>query len=417
MGNVYANSYCNIAATGASDGEIGLSFKRNPGAIQPLEIRIPEKPHIRQGVPTGSYYCMDDFWQEGIVKAPLNQRAWVFQEWLLSRRVLNFGSQQVFWECKEGEACEVFPTAIPHPFATRFKGRVGIFADDFTPSQQTPPLDELLQSWCDVVTLYTKGQLTKQSDKLVAISAVAQRMDRFLSSEYLAGLWQVGMPGQLLWWVHHPFDRTRNCIRQQSYQAPSWSWASINGDVEYLWNTPSMEPLAKFVKGSVDLSNTGKFGAVSGAYIQIRGYLSLAEFVLSDELLGDNPLDPVSYCFLLKSKESLTVGLKIKPDTFSDRSIVPLTWGTQVNDIRKGLVNRVFFILPLCRTSGGSIAGLILKYAESSSCFERIGMFMNDQDDYPVNEQAPILRHRPVLDSEYYEEYDAESGQYTVNLV
>jgi len=85
MGEVYVNSYCNIAATGAENGEVGLGFKRNPRALRPLEIRIPARPPNSRGVPTGSYYCMDDFWQDGIVKAPLNRRAWVFQERLLSR--------------------------------------------------------------------------------------------------------------------------------------------------------------------------------------------------------------------------------------------------------------------------------------------------------------------------------------------
>lgn len=33
-----------------------------------------------QGLPSGPYYCLEDIWQKEIVRAPLNQRGWVFQE-------------------------------------------------------------------------------------------------------------------------------------------------------------------------------------------------------------------------------------------------------------------------------------------------------------------------------------------------
>jgi len=167
------------------------------------------------------------------------------------------------------------------------------------------------------------------------------------------------MPGQLLWHVLHPFWRTRNRIRQQSYQTPSWSWASIHGDVKFIPNTTSMEPLAKVLDANVKLLNIGKFGAVSDGYILIQGHLSQAEFALSDELLSETMPFSTFYCSLLKSQEGLTVGLSIHPDVFPDTSTSPSAWRTQLLDFRKGLDCRTFFILPLCRSSLGFIFGLI----------------------------------------------------------
>jgi hypothetical protein len=75
MEDIYANSYCNIAATGASDGQDGLFLERNPAAVRPLELCIPAKPPSLRGIPTGNYYCIDNFWEDGVEKAPLSQRA------------------------------------------------------------------------------------------------------------------------------------------------------------------------------------------------------------------------------------------------------------------------------------------------------------------------------------------------------
>jgi hypothetical protein len=162
------------------------------------------------------------------------------------------------------------------------------------------------------------------------------------------------MPSQLLWFVVHPmipFGRLKNKVRQESYQAPSWSWASIDGDVMFPDNAASMEALAEYVEGNVELSKTGKFGAVSNGYIRIRGYLSQAEFVLSDELLREVLAYNISYCSLVRSEEGLTVGLTIYPDVsqdgFTERPTLPPTWNTQLINIRQGLGSRMFFILPL----------------------------------------------------------------------
>lgn len=66
--------------------------------------------------------------------APLNQRAWVFQERFLSHRNLMFGRNCLFWECDSNRASETFPDRLPSwmTSTTHFKfsgeaalGRVG----------------------------------------------------------------------------------------------------------------------------------------------------------------------------------------------------------------------------------------------------------------------------------------------------
>jgi hypothetical protein len=96
MGDVYKHAYCNIAATGFPDGQKGLYVKRDPQLLQLLEFRIPSGPRKNRDIPSGSYYCIDSVWENEVIDAPLNKRAWVFQERYLSPRILHFGARQLF---------------------------------------------------------------------------------------------------------------------------------------------------------------------------------------------------------------------------------------------------------------------------------------------------------------------------------
>jgi Heterokaryon incompatibility protein (HET) len=70
MGQVYSDGGCNISATGASDGSIGLVFDRNPLVIQPFRTRF----HGSQV--NGSFYPVNaSLWADGVDYSPLNRRA------------------------------------------------------------------------------------------------------------------------------------------------------------------------------------------------------------------------------------------------------------------------------------------------------------------------------------------------------
>ena len=98
--------------------------------------------------------------------------------------------------------------------------------------------------------------MTYGKDKLVAISGLAhdyhEREDRPGPSniyykggyrgKYAAGLWEGDMPSALLWRVHqYPPNMTQAVNasprhppqRPADYRAPSWSWASVDGHVNY----------------------------------------------------------------------------------------------------------------------------------------------------------------------------------------
>lgn len=84
--------------------------------------------------------------------------------------------------------------------------------------------------WWAIVNEYTMRDLTYPSDKLLAIRGLAVHLyDQYLRTEaetqYVMGLWTNKMAVGLLWYVDLGSDRKR----PQTYRAPSWSWASVEG--------------------------------------------------------------------------------------------------------------------------------------------------------------------------------------------
>jgi len=108
MAAIYSNGYLTIAGTKSSDGRGGL-FADTPdfsvAGLTPedehfclyFRERIDHQIDVVLGGPEGNstetYY-------------PLLSRAWVYQERMLSTRVLHFGPYELFFECKSAIRCE-----------------------------------------------------------------------------------------------------------------------------------------------------------------------------------------------------------------------------------------------------------------------------------------------------------------------
>jgi hypothetical protein len=71
--------------------------------------------------------------------------------------------------------------------------------------------------------------MSDPNDKLIAISAISQRIGARVKLRYIAGLWDLETAAQLLW-----SSRDAPKKRSEKYRAPSWSWASIDAQIEPL---------------------------------------------------------------------------------------------------------------------------------------------------------------------------------------
>lgn len=232
MKDVYKNAMCNIAATGSADSKGGCFRNRNIDLVQPC---ILEKGPFKQ---RGRFVLEHlGFWDTDLGAAPLNVRAWVMQERLLSRRILHFGKEQLFWECCELDACETYPAGVPYQFLERANAatKLGLgiknTGPNHNPEDYLISLEKTYWTWADIVTAYRRCNLTKAEDKLIAFSGIAKEVQSLLGGDtYLAGLWRSDLASELLWRVEscEKADGSPSS-RPSTYRAPSWSWAAVDG--------------------------------------------------------------------------------------------------------------------------------------------------------------------------------------------
>jgi hypothetical protein len=279
MAEYYTGATLVIAAVHAKDSRDGCFAVRNPLLVRPCPIKF-------RGSAQREFFVAlqpkekDD---RGLDVAPLESRAWVWQETLLARRLANFNREQLSWSCILNRAHESRPegrdiddmhpqfspvaflrTFIHHP-PQRHCPAAKAAADDSgmqswrdhmfslynmyntlnlsaTPDSNTPPRDPAYQKWYDCVEKFTDRNLTYATDALPAMSGLAKKMHGALdeSNIYHAGLWSGDLIRGLLWAVFGDPDR-RKKEEPMQYVAPSWSWASrIGHRISYFFDESIM---------------------------------------------------------------------------------------------------------------------------------------------------------------------------------
>ncbi|KAF8847671.1 hypothetical protein BDZ45DRAFT_779271 [Acephala macrosclerotiorum] len=191
--------------------------------------------------------------------------------------MLHFGSEQLFWECDEMTACETYPAYLtindPVRLHTLDHGKNKLATDGLSSDMQ---LRHRLSSWYGIVGEYSTKQLTKSGDKLIALSGIAQQYAEFWVEEddrYLAGLWRSDISDGLLWKT----DGT--ATRAKKWRAPSWSWASLDGEVQLGLRSGEAsdaalegKQLCEVHEAQIELVNKEyPFGALESAVLPIQG--------------------------------------------------------------------------------------------------------------------------------------------------
>lgn len=228
MDKVYYYSFLNISATKSLDGSESL-FQTNSWDCDPFfEMDLFVDGALQR------YTVVDgDVWTHEIDGAPLNQRGWVFQERFLARRVLHFGEFQMGWECNELSALEMFPGGLPRTTALPFVGKNSLHkAISTLLKQSAPSVDRsFISTWNNIVTAYSQCRLTFNEDKLRAIAGIAKSIMGNTTDRYGAGMWESTILYSLPW--YRP-QTDRNALPMtRTPRAPSWSWASVDGKVEF----------------------------------------------------------------------------------------------------------------------------------------------------------------------------------------
>jgi hypothetical protein len=251
IGKIYGNAMLTIFATGSQSHNDSMFCNNN---IQTITVTYKGKDYQFQVAPRVEHIYMSSERQE--LKCPLLQRGWVLQERLLSKRVLHFGQQELFWECCEEVKCQC--SLVNH--AAESKSNLSAMAlqarkithNLFLLSTETDSASADVRSsalaqrfrnpysadefqngiiprkWRDLVSEYSGQRFSKESDRLAGISGLARQMQEYRHSKYLAGLWEDSLWMDLLWIGGLP-----DAKRAKEGTAPSWSWASLPGKVTW----------------------------------------------------------------------------------------------------------------------------------------------------------------------------------------
>lgn len=249
---------------------------------------------------------------------PLASRAWVWQETLLSTRVLHFTQSELIWECKSDVCAEdgIIPRGL---YSIRL------------PQQLLRCEKDPYNGWHNLISTYSVRQLTYESDRLPALSGVAAKINALTQSDYLAGLWKQNLPLDLCWSTDYQISSAlMPQLSPSQYIAPSWAWPSVRGAIFFNDEDPNQPfmPLAMVEEVICNVSGLNPYGQVSYGRLVLRGLVAHIPvtcieprgcwtYTIGDDPESREPLTPD--CVLVEAKGS--VRRAIESDTLAPFSV------------------------------------------------------------------------------------------------
>lgn len=417
MASIYSNAYLTIAVTGSDDAANSIFTSRNPThEISMTEIHgHTSSIWVRQKLDHEAFeWGFHDFaspatrntsgWQSLQKHYPLFTRGWCFQERLLSRRILHFTRDEVIWECLGGISCECgtlrefawnlvlaerrYAAGLPldieircgkvaraREAATRLRTRgIGYISGGTTVLQRDDPayIAEVLgshdpssweeghtESWRDLVSQYSRRNLTMATDALPAIAGLATitAHHQLEPSDYIAGMWRKDLLHELLWFCVD----SRTIARPQDYVAPSWSWASVRRAVDWLPARHGFESHVTIVEALSELSVlSSPFGQVKSGHMRVRGSLVRCTLKINE----DNRDTDRAWAKNDTASASFIADCVPEIQALAGSRVCCLWWSTDINDRR---------------TNRGFERALVLAPVVGSDlkAFRRIGMMQH----------------------------------------
>ncbi|KAI0653373.1 heterokaryon incompatibility protein-domain-containing protein [Cubamyces menziesii] len=291
MRDVYRNAYVTIDASSAAKVSEGFLQDRKlllmPYAILPFISPPSQSDGAQLGMvcvsQSGFRYSTsrDDEGSPDVNHTAF--RGWCLQERLISTRLLAFTSQTLQLRCHTrthnvgGAHHDGLCDAARLPEAVFYPHRhVACQSDEWA---------DIHRGWWSVVRDYSLCKLSNPSDKLIAISAVAEMFAPTLGSGYIAGLWRHSLLYDLLWLSD---DSQYPCSpRPTRYRGPSWSWASTDNPVSCWYRHKHVDWLAEVVKCTIALQNEQlPFGPVTGASLILRSPILPCKWFVDEDVDG-----------------------------------------------------------------------------------------------------------------------------------
>jgi hypothetical protein len=246
----------------------------------------------------------------------LKARGWTLQEITLSTRIIWFTECELSWSCLMHRACEC-----------DIHGNTWNLVDLFDHSLNSYPLQNVLsvvdismdwmKFWRHIVQEFSRRGLSVSTDRLPAMSGIAQAFHTRVGGDYLGGIWSVDLANQLLWahadelWTTTPgpLELPARYVPAEQY-APSWSWTSITRPVAYEGVVPSrrFKWLWTIMDAEFHATGSDQYGPGTGV-LTIEGTLlslsaSLNSLLCSPNCAGSQPFLVSEDSILLDPRDS-----------------------------------------------------------------------------------------------------------------
>ena len=253
MGTIYHNAYVVISAASAATCNDGFLQDRLPSCNS---FRVPfgdeGSAEIRPKLRTSVLMLNED--------EPLHDRAWAYQESFMARRIVEFTSKEVIWSCmktgRDGSGRRARVEAMTY----------------FNDSCRWAFLLPEVRDWGFIIVAFSSRKMTRDSDKLPALSGIAELFDWGRRMQYVAGIWlNDGVAAQLMNWVTEEGSNGYVTSRPREWRAPSWSYMSVNGPVRFI----DLNKLHGFEWEGDDfraqlLSDNNPYGEVTSASMRLQ---------------------------------------------------------------------------------------------------------------------------------------------------
>ncbi|KAL1391078.1 heterokaryon incompatibility protein-domain-containing protein [Phyllosticta capitalensis] len=365
MFQYYSNAYVTLASSFSSDCNGGFFSEKHINAsrlyLLDVKFRGQRYPVFADHFHLPEGYLYDIFKKGNDLKHlrasfRILHRAWIYQERLVSPRLLFFSEQQLIFECFGGRW-----------FQETGKATSTVHKQKYGDSLSNTAREKAEIMWLTLLSEYCALQITYAGDKLPAIAAIAEQ---FLSHqnlphppehEYICGLRRSHLYIDLMWTARGD----DNCWRGDSYLAPSWSWASVPRKTTYdCSDFPSDEPRSTvtLIREHLEFARGGRFGRVLGGYITIEG--PACEIL---PFYGDSK----NQDFLLDGCKFRLPGVQCEFKFWVDATNVQLRIGELVVD---GTILKKLTLLQTYVSMDGASVGFVVLYRNSiKGRYRRVG--------------------------------------------
>lgn len=241
-----------VAATSSTDGSDGGISGVRPSVTRTEQQSINIRGlRLRQNPPDLDWALRNGRW---------HSRAWTFQEYFLSRRLLIFMPAQAYFKCEHFRFCESY---IDHCC-------LGAAANQIRASSMVPCCERTISdvqvdgrrdemplnynnSYEDLVGSYTKRQMTYGIDALNAVRGFLSLLYREQGVGFVCGMPVPHLADYFLTWQPRSLSKRRECTTLLDTRFPSWSWAGWEGEVAYPHSLANNDDLSGFTSRGIEV--------------------------------------------------------------------------------------------------------------------------------------------------------------------